>query len=327
MCPLSATSTASSTPSDRVRQQGTPERRRVSETARAADPASQPEKRQGATLTVQDDGLVQIQAEVRMSTSLPASSFSAGAGMRNGRELTAHEQADFRRRRVQTWVGAALLGVVIVGGMAGISWLAQHESKDLRTWSHGNGQIHIVAEYTKHQKNVHYLEYYQNGNKKAEGSYVKDVENGAWVRYYWGGGLESKGEMKMGLREGPWEMFHANGKKKAVESYKNGVADGHWVSWYENGQIEADANYKNGLAVGTERHWYENGQSSSEGEYVLGYAEGRHLSWHENGKIAVDGSYKRGRRDGEFKEFAEDGSLWRTQTWVQGDFVSEAAPN
>jgi antitoxin component YwqK of YwqJK toxin-antitoxin module len=141
------------------------------------------------------------------------------------------------------------------------------------------------------------------------------------------GGLESKGEMKMGLREGPWEMFHANGKKKAVESYKNGVADGHWVSWYENGQIEADANYKNGLAVGTERHWYENGQSSSEGEYVLGYAEGRHLSWHENGKIAVDGSYKRGRRDGEFKEFAEDGSLWRTQTWVQGDFVSEAAPN
>ena len=81
-----------------------------------------------------------------------------------------------------------------------------------------------------------------------------------------------------------------------------------------------------GLAQGKERHWYENGQLSSEGDYVDGYAEGRHLSWYENGKLAQDGIYKKGRRDGAFKEYEEDGSLWRIQTWVQGDLVEERSP-
>ena len=139
-----------------------------------------------------------------MSPVFPSSSFSAGTPLGTGRELTASEQRAFARKRRLQAASAAAVAVLFVAGVVGLGQLAMRPHTSLRTWSHPNGQLRIVAEYNKTTRNGSFLEYYQNGSKKAEGAYVDGRENGLWNRYYWGGQLESSGDFKLGTREGPW---------------------------------------------------------------------------------------------------------------------------
>jgi antitoxin component YwqK of YwqJK toxin-antitoxin module len=268
-------------------------------------------------------------------SSVPSSSFSAGRAV-GARELTAREEQLFERRRKQGLAALVLLIVAVISCGYLLAHLTTQQHVDVRTKFYGSGVPQITAEYVDGKKHGAYVEFYQNGKKKAEGRYYREVEDGIWTTYFYNGAIETRGARARGLRHGPFEKFYPSGEKKAVEAYDDGVAHGRWVSWHENGQIESEQHFVKGLAHGRERHWYADGTLASEGQFENGFAEGLFTAQDEKGRMLSRGAYTRGHRDGEWDMYSyspgcfecepEGTEYHEIMAWKDGDLVETYRP-
>ena len=117
-----------------------------------------------------------------------------------------------------------------------------------------------------------HVEWYDNGNKKAEVFF------------------------KNGKMDGLFKGWYENGKKKSEKNLKDGKRDGSSVMWYENGQKMEEIMYKNDQKDGLETQWYENGQKKIEVTFRNDKIDGLYTTWHENGQIKAEASWKDGER-------------------------------
>jgi antitoxin component YwqK of YwqJK toxin-antitoxin module len=251
----------------------------------------------------------------------PSTSFSAGAGWTNGRELTAAEQLAFRRRQRAVRLSMIALMIAVPLCVVGVAWLAQQPHVDKRTRFYPTGQKQAELEFVGTMRNGSVVEYFENGVVRARGHYTRDVEDGLWTTYYWNGQPKSEGAFSRGLKDGPWQTWFASGGHQAVESYARGIADGHFASWHEGGQLEHDATYQGGLAEGRERWWSKDGVLLSDGNFHLGLAEGPFATFDEVGAPVSTGAYLHGREVGTWRRYAGNGDVDAVEQWDDGVLV------
>ena len=67
-----------------------------------------------------------------------------------------------------------------------------------------------------------------------------------WTEWYENGQKRAEGTYKDGMPDGLWTSWDENGQKSTEGTYKDGELDGLWTGWYENGQKRAERTYKDG---------------------------------------------------------------------------------
>ncbi len=135
--------------------------------------------------------------------------------------------------------------------------------------------------------NGNYVEYYANGQKKAEGEYAHQQKEGSWREWYENGNLKSKAKYKgLTTYDGAREEYYENGKPQKRYYYTHGKPMGVQHEWYDNGQIAMEENFSaNGLKTGKQTEWYADGKLKSEVTYSNGVAISPHIEYYDNGVV------------------------------------------
>jgi len=88
-------------------------------------------------------------------------------------------------------------------------------------------------------------------------------------------------------------------------------------------QFKRKKHYKDGKYDGPTEFYHKNGQLFWEGNYKDGKYDGLWKSYNENGELRWKGYYEYGKQVGIWEWFNQDGSLKKTETWKDGERVSE----
>lgn len=95
----------------------------------------------------------------------------------------------------------------------------------------------------KRVKHGPFVEYWPNGQKKAQGQFDEGRLSGQYASWYENGQRESRGEYVAGNATGPWTWWHDNGMRRAEGSYDSGTPDGSWTSWDPTGKVARRQRY------------------------------------------------------------------------------------
>lgn len=101
----------------------------------------------------------------------------------------------------------------------------------------------LTVENTKNIKNGPYTEYYENGQKRAEGHYVDGVQEGYWAWWYEDGKPWAERNFVNGKENGKSTSWYKSGQKKFSGQYLNGKQSGEWTWWHENGKFKNKITY------------------------------------------------------------------------------------
>ena len=101
------------------------------------------------------------------------------------------------------------------------------------------------------QKHGVWIEWYRNGNKKAEGQYDHDVAIGKFTWWYENGQTQAEGEYEAGLKTGTWITWHPNGLKESLGEFKAGKLVGKWLHWSADGKLGDSQPQQHDSSAGT----------------------------------------------------------------------------
>ena len=117
-----------------------------------------------------------------------------------------------------------------------------------------NRIIYVIGESQPYTGNV--VEYYKNGQKKAEYYLVNGRPSGLSIMYYNNGKkklectINSDDTSFTGIKmEGKVTEWYENGQKKSEYYLKDNVIEGNKTVWDEGGDITSQQTYKNGFEV------------------------------------------------------------------------------
>jgi len=118
-------------------------------------------------------------------------------------------------------------------------------------------------------KDGKWIEWHENGTKRAEVNYKDGNENGKFTEWYKNGNMEYEGSYKNGKLDGKLIAWHENTTKRAEINYEDGSRDGEFTQWYKNGQKNTKGQYKNKRRVGKWFVWKKNGKRIyNKNEYI-----------------------------------------------------------
>jgi antitoxin component YwqK of YwqJK toxin-antitoxin module len=186
-----------------------------------------------------------------------------------------------------------------------------------------------------------WVEYYADGEKRAEGSYKEGKKDGDWTFYHRGGKIEQKGRFANGLANGPWKWFYEGGAVHREEVYRRGkedgasaeyAEDGHVITqgeyidgrkegkWiYEVGDHREEGAYKDGLKDGPWVYTYlETGKKYFTGSFINGEPDGKHKWYWPNGQLKLEGRFSMGLQQGDFIHYDEAGNIVLTIKFRDG---------
>jgi antitoxin component YwqK of YwqJK toxin-antitoxin module len=125
-------------------------------------------------------------------------------------------------------------------------------------YSNGNKKADITYKNGK----VHglYNLWFENGNRKYEVGYVDGVEHGKHIVYYENGNIEEMSNMNYGKPDGLLTYFKESGNKFIEINYKNGKKDGRQLIFLDNGYKGIEKTYKDDRQVGEELFFGDNGE-------------------------------------------------------------------
>lgn len=126
-------------------------------------------------------------------------------------------------------------------------------------------------------------DYYDNGNKKAEGHVLDGKQEGLWTWWYEDGQKWAERHYKKGIPDGIARAWYQNGKQQGETNFKNGQYDGPFIIWFESGIKKQESYFKEGLKNGKETLWYDTGQIKMEGYFQAGNAHGTWTLWDDKG--------------------------------------------
>ncbi|MCE2773562.1 MAG: tetratricopeptide repeat protein [Bacteroidetes bacterium] len=138
-------------------------------------------------------------------------------------------------------------------------------------------------------------EYYENGNRAAEGDYVNGKKSGEWNTYHpVSGWRTTKEEYYQGELDGTRKEYFPNGKVRSQLNFKNGSRRGLLKAFYSNGILETE-----GWLIGDERegNWYsynERGIMTSHNYYVEDEEVGYQVGFDHRGRKREEVEVKQG---------------------------------
>lgn len=186
-----------------------------------------------------------------------------------------------------------------------------------------------------------WIEYYDDGIRKAEGKYKDGKRVGSWTFYYHSGGKEEEGKFdSRGRPDGDWKWYYEEGQLLREQSFSLGKEDGLMAEYTISGKIitrgsfidgleqgewlieygdqRAVGNYQNGQRDGSWKFYYSNGNLSYEGRFVEDLPDGRHTYYWENGQKKDEGVFIMGRKEGDWVKYQMDGLPFLIITYKNG---------
>lgn len=123
---------------------------------------------------------------------------------------------------------------------------------------------------------------------QREGLYYdgNELSNGEYVEYYDNGAKKAEMNIEEGKLNGRMLMYHSNGELAEVRYYANNKMDGSWVKYDEKRNKIAEAHYKNGKKDGKWAIYDETGNK----KYIINYEDGKRVgawSYNEAEKVNV----------------------------------------
>jgi antitoxin component YwqK of YwqJK toxin-antitoxin module len=182
---------------------------------------------------------------------------------------------------------------------------------------------------TDGKKEGPWIDYYPEGNKKAEGYYNNGLKNNTWIYYYPKGSVEQTGSYQNGKLSGQWKWYYRNGNLRKEEYFIFGLLDGEYIEYADSvlPVIIAKGNYIQGEKEG---NWiYDIGDQKEYGKYVLGMKNGKwYRKYKSNDTLAFEGFYLQDLPDGkhiyyypnqELKEIQYYDTGKKIKSWVKYD--------
>ncbi len=186
-----------------------------------------------------------------------------------------------------------------------------------------------------------WLDFYKDGNIKAEKNFVDDQLHGYYKEYNEKGKLiltllyDSGKVTETGVNGGPEievvNKYDNAGRLIYSGPYKDGIPVGIHREYNENGTISNAKIYvDNGILLsegivdeagnrnGNWKDFSRSGAVSDEGQYSNNRRTGTWKFYGENGKVEQIGSYSNGRIDGTWRWYYPDGELLREEEYYQG---------
>ncbi|HBH07297.1 MAG TPA: hypothetical protein DDX92_11920 [Flavobacteriales bacterium] len=176
-----------------------------------------------------------------------------------------------------------------------------------------------------------WIEYYREGEKRAEGEYLDGARIGAWKFFHLNGKIAQKGKYKEGGKaHGRWVWYFDNGMVLKEENYRKGLEDGDFTEydstgnelvrgsyidgledgewWVIEGDYRHEGAYIEGLMHGEWKGYYRsNEQLAFKGNYIEGVPDGKHVYYYDNGRKMLEGKYQMGLKQGDWKRYDESG--------------------
>ena len=214
---------------------------------------------------------------------------------------------------------------------------------------YANGQLELEGEGKPFMdKKGTWVEYHENGQKRAEGEYEKNKKVGVWKNwnekawlvseetyewnvglrdskiydYYPDGSIRSQGGITRKHKNGHWEYFTQAGKKYRDENYKLGPYSGNrffiaeFTEWYPDDKVKLKGT--DGKAT---RFYYGSGGSKvAEIQLVYKKTRGRHEYISKEGELTINPAYEEKRGGGEFLgyEFNEGFPIQLDEFFAEG---------
>lgn len=169
-----------------------------------------------------------------------------------------------------------------------------------------------------------WIDYYPEGNKRAEGYYNNGKKTGKWKFYFPNGRIKQTGSYTNGKLSGSWKWYYTNGNLRKEEFYIYGLPDGESIEYSDTGYIIAKGNYIQGEKEGKWK--YDIGDQTEYGNYVMGLKDGiwkRH--YKSNGSIAFEGRFLQGSPDGKHVYYFPNGKDKEIQYYETGEKVKSWA--
>ena len=185
------------------------------------------------------------------------------------------------------------------------------------TMKYANGALERVAKYdAKGALKEPVVEYYENGNKRAEYFRIDDHYEGAYREWYSNGASKCEYEYKNGVLNGEQREYYES-ESKGVESpalqlrchFVQGIRHGLHEEWFLDGKPAAHMNMANGKKEGVSTLWYSSGQKKQEGAFSPQGFEGPQTEWYENGNMRSYIECLNGKKEGWEREWNEAGVL------------------
>ena len=178
-----------------------------------------------------------------------------------------------------------------------------------------------------------WIEYYENGAKKAEGKYKDNKKIAYWKFYYKNGQLEQEGLFNAnGNSEGEWKWYFENGNDLLINNFQDGLEDGPMIEYDDTGKVITKGEFIEGQETGewyyninnyvskgkyvdgkrTEmwKDYFPNGKPAFTGAYIEDNPNGKHTYYWESGKLKEEGNFIMGMREGEWRKYDENGILF-----------------
>jgi antitoxin component YwqK of YwqJK toxin-antitoxin module len=151
------------------------------------------------------------------------------------------------------------------------------------------------------------VEYYPNGNIKAEYTLIDGKANGEVRTYNENGKLFNISNWENDIQHGQSTVFYESGEKFKVMSFKNGIQSDSMLVYYKNGQLMEVSTIKEGKKEGPFTEYYENGNLKSISNLKNGLYHGKCKFYNENGDIKKEGEMSYGAKIGSWMEYNEHG--------------------
>jgi len=163
---------------------------------------------------------------------------------------------------------------------------------------------------------------YTGGWKESQmhGEGVLIESDGTRFEGRWRNGMFSGESVRVNTDGSVTKIRWSSGYKFTEENRLNGALNGIQKIWYRlrdaQGPISSETYYSNGLKVSS-TSWHKNGELSAQVDY-----EGKWGEWFVGGSISGEGFYKMGELHGEQVYYYQNGSVERTESFRNGEFVT-----
>lgn len=127
---------------------------------------------------------------------------------------------------------------------------------------------------------------------KFEHVQQKNKLSDTFVEFYENGQKRAELHKKNGKLHGSQLKWYRNGQKMGQYNYVNGKLDGLYLEWYENGEKKETRTYINCKLHGVYTEWYNNQQKEMECNYVDGKLCGLYLEWDKYGNETKRRNYE-----------------------------------
>lgn len=133
--------------------------------------------------------------------------------------------------------------------------------------------------------------------------------DGLWQQFYDSGQKMAEGNMKLNRESGEWTYWYENGNEKCSGFYENGLRDSVWRWYDQSGRLTGVGTYRKGVEHGTWMHYDVNGTMADSGAFMDGYREGRWKYWNADGTLSREGEMDQGEKIGLWILYYSNGQI------------------